>query len=65
MWSRGPWNTCRAEGIVSGFYKFTPPGARLDERSYREMCEIDPGLPAWAEFLVLLADSPFRVWVHT
>jgi hypothetical protein len=64
MISRGPWTTERVEGYVRGFYKFNPPGVRLDERSYEQMREIDPGLPEWPELLGLLKDSEYRSSVY-
>jgi hypothetical protein len=64
MISRGPWTTEVVEQRVSGFYKFNPPGVRLDERSYDEMRDVDPGLPPWPEFVAYLDDSEYRRWVY-
>jgi hypothetical protein len=64
MTSRGPWDQQRAERCVAGFYKFNPPQVRLDERSFDELSEIDPGLPTWPEFLALLEGSDMRRFVY-
>lgn len=65
MVSRGPWTTERVEPLVTGFYKFNPPGVRLNERSYAFMRHSDPGLPSWEEFLGLLEGSEMLRFVDT
>ena len=60
MMSRGPWDTESVELRVKGFYKFNPPGVRLDQLAYLRTRDFDAGLPEWEEFLALLEGSDLR-----
>ena len=64
MIGRGPWDRESVERRVKGYYKFNPPGVRLDELAYTRMRDIDPGLPEWTEFLMLLEGSKYRCCVY-